>query len=58
LKIRSSVFDRQCQTTSNRGTESHGSLWDSRVAEVEEDALTGLPFAHWGSGFYFKISGS
>jgi hypothetical protein len=25
---------RQSQTTSNRGTESHGSPWDSRVAEA------------------------
>jgi len=27
-------IERQSQTTSNRGTESHGSLRDRRVAEI------------------------
>ena len=38
---------RQSQTPSDRGTESHGSFWDGRVAEASIRLLDGLKFAQY-----------
>ncbi len=49
IKLASNIsenkIDRQSQTTSNRVAESHGSFWDSRVAETRSKG-TGLPWLH------------
>jgi hypothetical protein len=46
---------RQSQTTSNRGTESHGSRWDSRVAEAGSKRPDSCGFLRRGNPvFHYK----